>query len=129
MVNKAILIGHLGGEVEVKTFDDGGQVGNVSLATSETWKNKEGEKVTNTEWHRLVFRNKQVDVAAKYLSKGDKLYVEGTIRYRQYEDKEGITRYTTEIGVRDFKFMNVKSDSKPKAQKPPEQEEPDDLPF
>ena len=129
MANKVILIGNLGSAVEVKKFEDGGQIGNVSLATSETYKNKDGEKVTNTEWHRLVFRNKQVDAAAKYLSKGDKLYVEGTIRYRQFQDKNGVTKYTTEIGVREFEFLTPKSDSKPNSDAPPSQEEPDDLPF
>lgn len=96
-VNKVILIGNLGGDPEVRSFSNGGIVTNVTLATSESWKDKQsGEQKERTEWHRVVFRNRLAEIARDYLKKGSKVYVEGALRTRKY-DKDGQTHYTTEI--------------------------------
>jgi single-strand DNA-binding protein len=96
-VNKVILIGNLGGDPEVRSFSNGGIVTNVTVATSESWKDKQsGEQKERTEWHRVVFRNRLAEIARDYLKKGSKVYVEGSLRTRKY-DKEGQTHYTTEI--------------------------------
>jgi len=103
MINKVILVGHLGTEPEVRTFQSGDRVINMSLATSESWKDKEtGEKKTKTEWHKVVVLNKHlVDICEKYLKKGNMIYVEGTLRTRSY-DKDGETRYITEVVLPPF---------------------------
>jgi len=96
-VNKVILIGNLGGDPEVRSFSNGGIVTNVTVATSESWKDKQsGEQKERTEWHRVVFRNRLAEIARDYLKKGSKVYVEGSLRTRKYE-KEGQTHYTTEV--------------------------------
>lgn len=96
-VNKVILIGNLGGDPEVRSFSNGGIVTNVTVATSESWKDKQsGEQKDRTEWHRVVFRNRLAEIARDYLKKGSKVYIEGSLRTRKY-DKEGQTHYTTEI--------------------------------
>jgi len=96
-VNKVILIGNLGGDPEVRSFSNGGIVTNVTLATSESWKDKQsGEQKERTEWHRVVFRNRLAEIARDYLKKGSKVYVEGSLRTRKYE-KDGQTHYTTEV--------------------------------
>ena len=96
-VNKVILVGNLGKDPEVRYLDSGVAVANFSLATTENYKNKEGERVSQTEWHNIVFWRGLAEVAEKYLRKGDSVYVEGKIRTRKWEDKEGNTRYSTEI--------------------------------
>ena len=96
-VNKVILVGNLGKNPEVRYLDSGIAVANFSLATTENYKNKEGERVSQTEWHNIVFWRGLAEVAEKYLKKGDSIYVEGKIRTRKWEDKEGNTRYSTEI--------------------------------
>lgn len=104
MVNKVILLGNVGKDPEVKQFDNG-SVANFSLATSETYKDKSGERVKRTEWHNLsVGAPGLVDVVSKYVKKGDLLYVEGKIRTREYE-KEGQKRYLTEIRVENIQLM------------------------
>lgn len=96
-VNKVILIGNLGGDPEVRSFSNGGIVTNITMATSESWKDKQsGEQKERTEWHRVVFRNRLAEIARDYLKKGSKVYVEGALRTRKYE-KDGQTHYTTEI--------------------------------
>lgn len=96
-VNKVILIGNLGGDPEVRSFSNGGIVTNITVATSESWKDKQsGEQKERTEWHRVVFRNRLAEIARDYLKKGSKVYVEGSLRTRKYE-KEGQTHYTTEV--------------------------------
>lgn len=108
-VNKVILIGNLGKEVESRTFPSGDTVANVSLATTESWTDKQsGEKKEATEWHNLVFRKKLADIAKQYLRKGSKIYVEGSIRSRKYQDKEGKERYITEIMVQDMQMLDGK---------------------
>lgn len=109
-VNKVILIGHLGEEVKTHYFELGKSVGRFSLATNETFTNKQtGKRVTNTDWHNIVVRNKLAEICEKYLSKGDKVYVEGQLRNRQYE-ADGQKRYVTEIHVQEMTFLTTKKD-------------------
>lgn len=97
-VNKVILIGNLGADPESHAFNDGGMVANVSLATSDAWKDKAtGELQERTEWHRVVFRQRLAEIAVQYLTKGSKIYVEGKIQTRKWQDAQGQDRYTTEI--------------------------------
>ena len=96
-INKAILVGNLGKDPEVRAIEGGRKVANFSLATTESYKDKNGERVDNTEWHNIVFWGPIVDVIEKYLKKGSQIYVEGKIRTRSYDDKEGVKKYTTEI--------------------------------
>lgn len=96
-INKAILIGHLGKDPEIRTIDNGRKVAQFTLATTETYKDKNGERVDQTEWHNIVFWGAICDVIEKYLRKGSQIYVEGKIRNRSYEDKEGNKRYISEI--------------------------------
>jgi len=110
-INKVILIGHLGDEVKMNYFEGGNSLGRFPIATNETYTNKQtGEKVTNTEWHTLVVRNKLAEICEKYLSKGDKVYCEGRIKTRQWE-QEGQKRYTTEIHVANMTFLSTKKET------------------
>lgn len=107
-----MLIGHLGDEVKMHYFEGGGSIGRFPLATNETYTNKQtGEKVTNTDWHNIVVRNKAAEICEKYLSKGDKVYVEGRLKNRQWQGEDGNTRYTTEVHVQDFTFLSTKSET------------------
>ncbi len=111
-LNKVMLIGHLGDEVKMHYFDGGNCIGRFPIATNETYTNKQtGEKVINTEWHNIVVRNKAAEICEKYLSKGDKLYVEGRLKTRQWQGEDGNNRYTTEIHVQDFTFLSTKKES------------------
>jgi len=105
-LNKVSLIGNLGNDPEVRSTTGGNRVATFSLATSRSWNNQAGEKQEKTEWHRCVVWNTKgsqlADIVEKYVKKGDKLYVEGRIEYRQWQDKEGQTRYSTEINVREL---------------------------
>lgn len=97
-VNKVILVGRLGAEPESRSFPDGGSICNLSLATSESWKDKQsGERKERTEWHRVVLRNRLGEVAQQYLHKGSQVYIEGSIRTRKWQDQSGQDRYSTEI--------------------------------
>ena len=98
-VNKAILLGRLGADPEIRYTSSGTAVVNVSLATNESYTNREGERIEKTEWHRLVFWRQLAEIAGQYLRKGSSVYVEGTLRYRTWEDQEGKERFTTEIEV------------------------------
>jgi single-strand DNA-binding protein len=147
-LNKVMLIGHLGDEVKMHYFDDKNCVGRFPLATNETYTNRTtNERVTNTEWHNIVVRNKAAEICEKYLSKGDKIYVEGRIKTRKWTDDKGMERYSTEIQCTDFTFLSNKNEnqqpqpantaspsvSEPQEQAPnsiaPETEDDDDLPF
>lgn len=97
MINKVILVGNVGRDPEIKHLDNNVAVATFSLATSESYKNKNGEKVTNTEWHNIVLWRGLADIAEKYIRKGSQIYVEGKIRSRSWDDKDGNKRYTTEI--------------------------------
>ncbi|MCZ6694250.1 MAG: single-stranded DNA-binding protein, partial [Bacteroidetes bacterium] len=96
-VNKVILIGNLGKDPEIRHLDNGRAVANFSLATSENYKNREGEKVTTTEWHNIVLWTPLAEIAEKYLNKGNQIYLEGKLTNRSYEDKEGNRKYITEV--------------------------------
>ena len=97
-INKVILVGNLGNDPEHRVLPSGGGVTNISLATSESWKDKtSGEQKERTEWHRVVFFNRLSEISAEYLRKGSKVYVEGTLRTRKWQDQSGQDRYTTEI--------------------------------
>ena len=105
-LNKVMLIGHLGDEVKLHYFDDRNCVGRFPLATNETYTNKQtNERVTNTEWHNIVVRNKAAEICEKYLSKGDKVYIEGRLKTRKWQDDKGNDRYSTEIQCTDFTFF------------------------
>lgn len=104
-INKAILIGHLGADPEIRRMPSGDPVANFSVATSDTWKDKDtGERKERTEWHRVVIFNDRItEVAEKYLKKGSKVYIEGAIRTRKYTGNDGVERYSTEIVVERFR--------------------------
>ncbi|MFK8043335.1 single-stranded DNA-binding protein [Congregibacter sp.] len=111
-VNKVILVGNLGADPETRFMPSGGSVTNVRLATSETWKDKQtGQQQERTEWHRVVFFNRLAEVAAEYLRKGSKLYVEGAIRTRKWQDQSGQDRYTTEIVGSEMQMLDSRGGS------------------
>ena len=120
-VNKVIIVGFLGGNPEMRSMPNGDAVTNVSIATSETWIDKNsGEKKEKTEWHRVIFFRRQAEIAAQYLKKGSLVYIEGQISTRKWQDKNGQDHYTTEIFGSDLRMLNTKDnnqDSQPKPQK------------
>lgn len=139
-VNKVFLVGHVGKDPDVRHLDSGVTVARFSLATNETYTDKSGKKVTQTEWHNIVVWSKLAEVAEKYVKTGKLLFVEGRLKTSSYDDKEGVKRYKTEIFCDTFRFLgssgssesgsNAKSDeqlhvTEPEATIP----EPDDLPF
>ncbi|WP_372751118.1 single-stranded DNA-binding protein [Labilibaculum sp.] len=139
-VNKVILVGNVGKDPEVKYLDNGVAVANFSLATSETYNNKNGEKVTQTEWHNIVVWRKLAEITETYIKKGMQIYVEGQIRTRSWEDKDGVKRYTTEILGSTIQMLGRKNENGSEAQttnaepqsasaESPKADETDDLPF
>lgn len=140
-VNKVILLGNLGKDPEIRHLENGRAVTNFTLATSEAYKNKEGNKVTNTEWHNIVLWTPLAEVAHKYLKKGNQVYIEGKITTRQYDDKDGNKKYITEVVGREMTLVGGKPEvpgSTPDNQSTSKQEEQsmagdpvelDDLPF
>lgn len=147
-INKVILVGNLGSDPEMRYMPSGGAVANLSIATSETWKDKQtGENQERTEWHRVVFFNRLAEVVGEYLRKGSKVYVEGSLRTRKWQDQNGVERYTTEIVASDMQMLDGRSgasdfnapsqerqapapQSKPQAQAPAIDEAFDDeIPF
>lgn len=140
-LNKVMLIGHLGDDVKMHYFDDKNCVGRFPLATNETYTSKQtNERISNTEWHNIVVRNKAAEICEKYLSKGDKVYIEGRIKTRKWNDDKGIERYSTEIQCTDFTFLSTKNESQEHASNQTqsasnpntngaEPEQNDDLPF
>ena len=111
-LNKVMLIGHTGDEVKMHYFEGGGSIGRFPLATNETYTNRTtGERVSNTEWHNIVVRNKGAEICEKYLKKGDKVYIEGRIKTRKWQDDSGNDRYSTEIQCTDFTFLTPKNES------------------
>lgn len=110
-LNKVMLIGHTGDDVKMHYFEGGGALGRFPLATNETYTNKTtGERVNNTEWHNIVVRNKAAEICEKYLKKGDKVYIEGRIKTRKWQDDKGNERYSTEIHCTDFTFLTPKGE-------------------
>tara|TARA_B100000925_G_C22005068_1_gene473250 strand:- start:818 stop:1228 length:411 start_codon:yes stop_codon:yes gene_type:complete len=133
-VNKVILLGNLGKDPEVRYLDNGVAVANFSLATTENYKNKQGERVSQTEWHNVVFWRGLAEVAEKYLKKGDSIYLEGKIRTRKWEDKEGNTRYSTEVLADNMTMLGKKNSQVADSQELTSNEksvsnDEDDLPF
>ncbi len=153
-LNKVMLIGHTGDDVKMHYFEGGGSIGRFPLATNESYTNRTtGERVTSTEWHNVVVRNKAAEICEKYLKKGDKVYIEGRIKTRKWQDDQGNEKYSTEIHCTDFTFLTPKGESsaepagsnsqvsgsqpaKPKSdsfanknESFSQQEEEDDLPF
>lgn len=110
-VNKVILIGHLGKDPEVKYLDGNNVVANFPLATSESYVNKEGQRIDQTEWHNIVVWRKLAEIAEKYLKKGSLIYLEGSIRTRSWEDQEGQKKYRTEILCQNFNMLDKRPDS------------------
>ncbi len=141
-LNKAMLIGHLGDEVKMHYFEGGNSIGRFPIATNESYTNKQtGEKITTTEWHNVVVRNKLAEICEKHLSKGDRVFIEGRIKTRQWE-QDGIKRYSTEIHAVDMTFLTTKKDlnspqnpsltktpEKPSSSKASLESNIDDLPF
>ena len=132
-VNKVILLGNLGKDPEVRRLDDGRAVANFSLATSETYKNKSGEKVTNTEWHNIVLWSPLADIAENYLKKGSQVYIEGKISNRSYEDKDGVKKYISEVVGREITLLGRPPEQQDNTQNNPSENknnsDGDDLPF
>jgi len=104
-VNKVILVGNLGKDPEVRHLDNGRAVANFSLATSETYKNKQGERVTNTEWHNVVLWTPLAEIAERFLKKGGQVYIEGKLTTRSWDDQDGNKRYTTEVVGREMTLL------------------------
>ncbi|MES2959904.1 MAG: single-stranded DNA-binding protein [Pseudomonadota bacterium] len=105
-VNKVIIVGNLGRDPEMRSFPDGGSLCNVAIATSRQWKDKtSGEKQEETEWHRVVFRDRLAEIAGEYLKKGRSVYVEGRLKTRKWTDKDGAEKYTTEIIATDMQLL------------------------
>ena len=142
-VNKVILIGNLGSDPESRAMPSGNAVTNINIATSESWKDKQtGQQQERTEWHRVIFFNRLAEVAAEYLKKGSKVYIEGQLRTREWE-KDGVKRYTTEIVAREMQMLDSASGSQNNNQAPqqrsapqqqrtqamPDQFDEDSLPF
>lgn len=152
-VNKVILVGNLGADPEVRHLEGGSKVAKLSIATSERYTNKNGEKVDQTEWHRVELWDRLADLSEQYLKKGNTVYIEGKIRTSTYQDKEGVTRYDKRIRATNMTFVGGRSDgsetdltpqANPQSSEPPVQQQPapsppsavgntnveaDDLPF
>lgn len=142
-VNKVILIGNLGNDPEIRYTPTGTAVANLSVATSETWKDKQtGEQQERTEWHRVVYYNRMAEIVGEYLHKGSKLYVEGQLRNRKWQGRDGQDRYTTEIIGREMQMLDGQGSASPPASRPsspdktsaspqqqPAENYDDDIPF
>ena len=139
MINKVILIGNLGSDPEVRYSQNGKAVANFRIATTETWKKQDGSKEEQTEWHRIVAFGRLGEICGEYLAKGSKVYVEGRLQTRKWQDRDGNDRYTTEIVAREMKMLssrgesgggggggNMQSDNEPPW---PEPSMGDDVPF
>lgn len=134
-VNKAILIGNLGADPELRYTPGGQAVASFSMATTERFKNKDGEQQERTEWHNIVCWSRTAEIANEYLKKGSPVYIEGRIQYRSYEDKDGIKRYRTDIVAQRLQLLGARGQAERPAAETSEAPEPqmpaddDDLPF
>ncbi len=104
-INKVILVGNLGSDPEVRYTPSGTAVANFNIATNESYKNRDGEMVDKTEWHRIVVWDRLAEICGEYLKKGSQVYIEGSLQTRSYEDKDGVTKYTTEIKCREMQML------------------------
>jgi len=135
-INKVMLIGRLGRDPELRYTQNGQAVANFTLATSERWTNKSGERGERTEWHRIVVWGRLAEICGEYLSKGRQIFIEGRLQTREWEDREGKKRYTTEIVANEMQMLGSRSESGA-ADSPPAEEGPvssvpkgdDDIPF
>ena len=132
-INKAILIGNLGQDPELRYTASGTAVCNLRIATNESYKDAEGEKVEKTEWHNVVAWAQLAEICGEYLKKGSQVYIEGSLQTRSYEDRDGNTKYTTEIKAREMQMLGGRSDgsngAKAEARPEPAAESDDGLPF
>ena len=130
-VNKVVLVGHLGGDPETRFTPSGAAVANINIATNESWKDANGELQDKTEWHRCVMFGKTAELAGELLKKGQLVYMEGKLQTRNWEDKDGIKRYTTEVVCDMFTMLGRKMDTDNSQQAAPtsNSDEEDDLPF
>ena len=144
-INKVILVGNLGSDPETKYMPSGSALTNLSVATTDSWKDKQtGEKVEKTEWHRVVMFDRLAEIAGEYLKKGSQVYIEGQLQTRKWQDRDGNDRYTTEIRARDMQMLGgrggagggssdfgggQRSAPRPAAAPQPEPEFDDDIPF
>jgi len=140
MINKATLIGYVGNEPETRNFENDNKVTSFSLATSDGYKDKNGEWINNTEWHKVVAWNKLSDISSKILQKGSLVCIIGKIRYKKFTGKDGEVKYSTEIEAQELKLLSKKEDTHQQQEtpqqndyqtpsNPPLPNEPDDLPF
>ncbi len=127
-VNKAILIGHLGRDPEIRYTPSGMAVANFTMATSENWTNKEGTRESRTEWHRIVAFGRLAEICGEYLSKGRQVYVEGRLQTREWEDRDGNKRYTTEIVAREMQMLGSKDSGDTSKTKPKPQNQVSEVP-
>lgn len=139
-LNKVMLIGNVGDKPEVRKTANGKSVTNISIATSENWNDASGQQQTRTEWHKVVFYGVRADIVGEHVKKGDKLFVEGSIRTSQWKDKSGQDRFTTEVIAKSLEFLtpkNTKTEPKPftvetagpKVESPKVEFDEDDIPF
>ena len=132
-INKVIIIGNLGQDPETRHTAGGSAVTNLSVATSETWKDKQtGEKKEQTEWHRVVMFARLAEIAGEYLRKGSKVYIEGRLQTRKWQDRDGQDRYTTEIVANDLQMLDTKGEHSIRRAEPPPRDDAsieDDIPF
>ena len=125
-INKAIVLGNLGQDPETRYMPNGNAVTNISIATSESWKDKQsGQEQERTEWHRVVFFNRLAEIAGEYLKKGSKVYVEGSLRTRKWQDQSGADKYTTEIVASEMQMLDARGDDQ---QQQPQQQAPQQQP-
>ena len=124
MVNRVILVGHLGGDPEMRYTSSGTPVTNFSLATNERWNNQDGERQERTEWHKIVTWSKLAEISNQYLTKGQLVFIEGRIQTREWDDKDGNKRRTTEIVASDMRMMTPRSSDGPRQQKQEQKQEP-----
>jgi single-strand DNA-binding protein len=117
-VNEVTLMGHLGQDPDTKVIANGNQVTTISLATNESWTNKEGKKEQHTEWHRVVFWGKLAETVSKHFKKGSRIYVRGKLQTRSWDDQQGVKRYVTEIIGSDIEFIDTKSDANARSAPP-----------
>ncbi len=136
MVNKVILIGNLGKDPEVRYSQAGAAIASFNVATTETWKKQDGTKEELTEWHRIVAFGRLGEICGEYLSKGSKVFIEGRLQTRKWDDKDGNTRYTTEIVAREMKMLSPRGSSGDSSQSQQYNDQPfpepvmgDDVPF
>jgi single-strand DNA-binding protein len=135
MINKVILIGNLGKDPEVRYSQTGGAIASFNVATTETWKKQDGSKEELTEWHRIVAFGRLGEICGEYLSKGSRVYIEGRLQTRKWDDKDGNTRYTTEIVAREMKMLSPRGSSEgsggqQREEQPfPQSSMGDDVPF